>query len=87
MEISIVSGDDLPLEWRTALSARQTVTRKIGDEWVRRAQSAVLSVPSVIVEERNFVLNPAHPDFKRIAFLVPAPLEFDARFFDERTSW
>jgi RES domain-containing protein len=87
IEISTVSGNDLPIGWKNAVSARQTVTRQIGDEWASRARSAVLSVPSVIVEERNFVLNPAHPDFKRIAFLVTTPFEFDARFFDERTPW
>src|ERR1035437_6844794 len=80
-EISTVSENDLPAGWRTALSAQQTATRAIGDHWVRTGQSAVLSVPSVIVEERNFVLNPAHPDFGRIAFLVPAPFEFDSQFF------
>jgi RES domain-containing protein len=66
---------------RTALSAQQAATRAIGDRWVRTGESAVLSVPSVVVEERNFVLNPAHPDFRRIAFLALAPFEFDRRLF------
>lgn len=81
VEISTVSENDLPAGWRTSLPAQQTATRAIGDEWVRTGLSAVLSVPSVIVEERNFVLNPAHPDFRRIAFLVPVTFDFDIRFF------
>lgn len=85
LEISNVPESGLPAGWRTALSAQQTITREIGDEWVRTGRTAVLSVPSVIVEERNFVLNPAHPDFRHIAFLVPVPFDFDSRFFDRRS--
>jgi RES domain-containing protein len=81
LPVSTVLEDDLPLGWRTPLSIHQTATRMIGDEWVKSGRSAVLSVPSVIVAERNFVLNPAHSDFRRIAFLVPAPFEFDGRLY------
>jgi RES domain-containing protein len=37
-------------------------------------------VPSVIVpQERNVLLNPAHPDFRRIRLGAPEPFSFDPR--------
>lgn len=85
LEISNVSESDLSAGWRTELPLQQIRTREIGDAWVRTGRTAVLSVPSVIVDERNFLLNPSHADFRRIAFLVPKPFEFDSRFFDRRS--
>lgn len=42
--------------------------RRIGDAWVREAASAALAVPSVIIpSERNYLLNPLHPDFARLS--------------------
>jgi RES domain-containing protein len=42
-------------------------SRRIGDDWVKSGRSAVLSLPSVLIPlERTFLLNPAHPDFRKI---------------------
>jgi RES domain-containing protein len=39
-----------------------------------------LSVPSAVIpKERNYILNPAHPDFARIVFASPEPFDFDDR--------
>jgi RES domain-containing protein len=84
LETAMVSEIELPAGWQTPISAQQTATRQIGDKWVGGGQSAVLSVPSVIVQERNFVLNPAHADFRRIAFQLPKPFEFDGRLFAQQ---
>jgi RES domain-containing protein len=55
-------------------------TRRIGDLWVKEARSAVLELPSVIVRtERNYLLNPAHPDFKKIKVGKAMPFAFDPR--------
>jgi RES domain-containing protein len=55
-------------------------TRRLGDEWAGASRSALLAVPSVIIpNETNYVLNPAHPDFKRIAIGKPTPFTFDPR--------
>ena len=54
--------------------------RSIGDEWVARADSAVLQVPSAIIErESNFLLNPAHPEFARITLGAEERFDFDPR--------
>jgi RES domain-containing protein len=53
---------------------------KIGDRWVRENRSAVLALPGVIVPaETNFLLNPAHRDFKRIKIHPPVAFNFDPR--------
>ena len=83
--------DDIPVEelsenklsenWTTLNTREQVATRRIGDEWVEQRRSAILSVPSVIVGERNYVLNPAHPEFIRIAFADPVQFKLDIRLF------
>ena len=79
--VEILEESRLPANWSTADPREQELTRRIGDEWVAQLRSAVLSVPSVILGERNYVLNPAHPDFGRIAFAEPIPFRFDIRLF------
>ena len=69
----------LPANWSTLDPREQEPTRRIGDEWVAQQRAVMLSVPSVILGERNYVLNPAHPDFGRIVFTEPAPFRFDMR--------
>ena len=70
--------DRLPPRWREEMPAR--ATRLLGDAWLRENRSAVLAVPSVIIpEELNYLLNPGHPDFKRIAIGKPTLFTFDPR--------
>ena len=43
------------------------MTRTIGGTWLAGGSTALLRVPSAIVPETfNVLLNPAHPDAKRI---------------------
>lgn len=71
-------ADRLPSGWREEMPAR--ATRLLGDAWARSSRTAILAVPSVIIpEETNYVLNPAHPDFKKITIGKPAPFTFDPR--------
>src|SRR5437016_4580405 len=68
----------LPKNWRTEPPPRST--QRIGDLWARQARSAILAVPSVIIPgETNFLLNPAHADFKKIAIGKPQVFAFDPR--------
>lgn len=68
----------LPRDWR--LEPPPPATQRLGDAWVHAARSAVLAVPSIIIpEEMNFVLNPAHPDFKKITIAKPEDFTFDPR--------
>jgi RES domain-containing protein len=69
-----VSPGDLPEDWRW--EPPPPSTQRFGDNWIREARSAVLAVPSIIIpEELNYLLNPAHADFWRIAITRP-PQDF-----------
>jgi len=53
---------------------------EIGDRWVQERRSAVLALPSAISpDDTNFLLNPTHPDFKRIRIHPPINFDFDPR--------
>lgn len=68
----------LPDDWRT-IGARD-VLQTIGQAWLRSMQSAVLSVPSAVLPaERNYLLNPRHPDFSYITVGEPQSLQTDTR--------
>ncbi len=57
-------------------------TRAIGDEWLQRAGSPALSVPSAIVPtERNYLLNPMHPQFGRLAWDAYEQITLDDRLW------
>lgn len=45
------------------------VSIEFGSKWVKEQRSAVLLVPSIIVEEeQNALINPKHPDTSKIQF-------------------
>lgn len=68
----------LPSNWQASPSPPEL--RRIGDEWVAAAHSAVLRVPSVIIEnELNYMLNPSHPEFTKIRLGRPRRFRFDSR--------
>ena len=55
-------------------------TQAIGDHWLAGRETAVLKVPSAIIDlEYNYLLNPAHPDFDRIKIALVKPFTFDTR--------
>lgn len=75
-----VDPTDLPAAWRQVQD--QPALQAIGDEWVRQAQTAVLSVPSAVVPfESNFLLNPNHSDARRVQIGEPRPFSFDPRLW------
>ena len=68
----------LPKTWRSYPAAPEL--QLIGDEWARSGGSAVLEVPSAVVEtDLNYLLNPHHRDFHTIRVMNPQPFEFDLR--------
>ena len=78
--VEIFDPARLPRNWR--ISPRSAETMEIGDQWAAEKRSAVLAVPSAISpDDRNFLLNPEHPDFKRIRIAPPIEYQFDPRLF------
>jgi RES domain-containing protein len=69
---------DLPRDWRGAEPSPST--QALGTEWQRNGRSAALVVPSVHVpQEYCVLLNPEHPDTKKIMVSYPEEFVFDAR--------
>ena len=72
---------NLPARWNAEPPDFRTM--QIGDEWVRAGKSVALAVPSVLsASEMNFLLNPRHPDFKKIKISQPIEYRFDSRLLN-----
>ena len=57
-------------------------TRFIGDEFLKDKQRLVLKIPSAVIpEEQNFLVNPLHPDFKKVKILETRSFRTDVRLF------
>jgi RES domain-containing protein len=79
IETQTVAIDSLPLTWN---KAKDDSLRGVGDTWVRVGKTLALYVPSAAIRgEWNVLINPAHPEFKKIEILEPKPFEFDLRMF------
>jgi RES domain-containing protein len=73
-----VRPSDLPPDWTSPVQL--DALREIGGRWVIRGKGAVLAVPSAVVPaETNYLLNPAHPEFRRIRIGKPDPFTTDLR--------
>jgi RES domain-containing protein len=56
---------DLPVGWDALPAGR--VSLDFGDAWLRSGASAIIQLPSVVSPEDPVILiNPAHPDAKRV---------------------
>lgn len=70
--------ETFPRGWRSEPPTR--ATQRVGDNWVARGTSAILTVPSVLApQEFNFLFNPAHPDFRRLRISKAVDFSFDPR--------
>jgi RES domain-containing protein len=59
--------------------------RDIGTRWAETGETVVLQLPSAVVpEEHNFLVNPRHPDFRRLTIGAAEPFEFDERLLGRR---
>ena len=70
--------NELPPSWNKDPSPR--ANKQIGDSWLESRRSVILEVPSAIVPtEKNFLINPMHPDFDRLKIFKPEKFDLDAR--------
>jgi RES domain-containing protein len=76
--IETVRPADLPANWLAATPPAEL--QDIGEVWLERGATAILKVPSAVVpEEWNYLLNPQHAEFRRIAVPPPEPFSLDRR--------
>lgn len=68
----------LPPTWRDHPPPIEV--QRIGDQWLATSTSVVLAVPSAIVpQETAYLLNPLHPEFRRLQIADPIPFPIDDR--------
>ena len=83
--IRSVDASKLPRNWREYPGPPSL--QALGSGWVESRESAVLSVPSALIPaERNYLISPAHPDFRRLKIHSPAPFSFDSRMWKQTRS-
>jgi RES domain-containing protein len=69
-----------PRHWRA--EPPESGSMRYGSAWLRGARTAVLEVPSAIVPpEKNYLLNPGHPQFRAIRWDRALPFAFDPRWW------
>jgi RES domain-containing protein len=84
MLMTSVDPATLPKSWRKSPSPASV--QPVGDEWVAEGSSAVMRLPSVNVpSEWNYLLNPAHPDFAKIAIGPKQQIKLDPRLVKTST--
>lgn len=76
--LAILNMELLPVDWKADVIPEST--QLIGQRWVDAKTSAVLQVPSAVVDaEHNFLIDPAHRNFKKLAIGTAKNYAFDAR--------
>lgn len=79
IEILELGTEDLPDNWDAKPPSLET--QYIGDDFVKDNEAAVLKVPSSIIPpEYNYLINPNHPESKKISVISKKKLTFDKRF-------
>jgi RES domain-containing protein len=79
--IEQINSDDLQvrsIEWYKI--DQYPLTQEIGGKWLRDGRSAILKVPSAIIDqEYSYLINPAHPDFSKVEIAKVSKFTFDPR--------
>jgi RES domain-containing protein len=77
-EISIKELVKINADWTKVIN--YPITQKIGNRWLKEQETAILKVPSAIIDlEYNYLFNPAHPDFEKIKISSISNFSFDTR--------
>jgi RES domain-containing protein len=77
-EITVTQLAKLNTYWYKVIN--YPVTQQLGDVWLSKMETAILKVPSAIIDlEYNYLLNPAHPDYDKIKIRGVDKFTFDPR--------
>lgn len=78
-----VKEKDLPEDWNTF--PHSISTQRMGDDFIYSKEVCILKVPSAVVKgDFNYLINPNHPDFKKIKVDNNYVFPFDRRMFKEQ---
>ncbi len=71
---------DLPAHWN--VFPHLLNTQKIGDQFILEGSHCILQIPSVVTKgDFNILINPAHPEMKKIKIVSIEKFPFDQRLF------
>jgi RES domain-containing protein len=74
----LLTADDLPPDWRRYPGPQ--ILADLGSDFVKQEKAAIMIVPSALATvENNWLLNPVHPDFRRIRILDTESFQYDPR--------
>ena len=63
-------------------SRNETICKAFGQNWYDQKRSAILIVPTIPARlQRNFLINPTHPDSGAITHALPEPVWWDERLY------
>ena len=80
ISIQKLNISDLPTNWNTF--PHPSTTQTIGDQFIADNKFCVLQIPSSVTQgDYNLLINPNHPDFKRIKIIATDKFPFDKRIF------
>jgi len=80
INIQELAVEVLPADWKSIPPVNGS--RKTGDKFVSDGISAVLKVPSVVVQDEfNYLINPAHAESRKITIKSIESFNFDERLF------
>ncbi len=80
--IGDINAPQLPSDWQ--LTPAPVECAQVGDSWIQSEQSLVLRVPSAVAPYgMNYLLNQAHPDFKRLQIGATEGFSFDSRIIEK----
>ena len=75
-----LNTSDLPVNWNKF--PHPSITQSIGDKFISEKLYCVLQIPSAVTEgDFNLLINPHHPEFKRIKIIESKKFIFDQRLF------
>ncbi len=82
VSVRILIPTDVPIRIVYSVDLQGTNEQALGTAWIASGETCVLSAPSALIpEDRIYVLNPVHPDIKRIRLGEIQPLHLDPRLF------
>ena len=79
-KIAEIKLADLPANW--FINPAQDNLKSIGNKFIKDNIFLALKLPSAIMtEDFNFLLNPNHPDFKKVKIVSTRTIPIDERLF------
>lgn len=80
ISIQKLNISDLPTDWNTF--PHPSTTQTIGDQFIADNKFCLLQISSAVTQgDYNLLINPNHPDFKRIKIIATDKFPFDKRIF------